>query len=70
MRCPFGCREVHHRPQSDHWTKAYYPDEAGRDKKRAHNAKRRKNPARPIPPAPAPERSLLWPASILQYLEW
>jgi hypothetical protein len=68
LRCPFGCREAHRRRQSDQRSAAYYQDEAGKGKKRAINARRRKTSTRPRPPSPAPEFSPPWPAPILQYL--
>lgn len=58
LRCPFGCREAHRQRKSTERSTAYYRTEAGREKKRKLNAKRRrgKEPA-PEPvslPEPAP----------------
>jgi hypothetical protein len=69
LRCPFGCREAHRRHQSARRSAAYYRDEAGKEKKRGLNAKRRKTPARP-PPAPPLVDPLPpdWPRPMLPYL--
>jgi len=67
LRCPFGCRAAHGRRQSDLRSSAYYQDLAGKEKKRALNARRRKTPPRPLPPTPVPE-PLPCPAPLLQYL--
>jgi hypothetical protein len=64
LRCPFGCREIHRRRQSDQRSTAYYRDEAGKQKKQALNARRRKSPAGPPPSPPLPP----WPAPLLGYL--
>jgi hypothetical protein len=66
LRCPFGCREAHRRRQSDQRSAAYYRDEAGKEKKRALNAKRRQTPTRPAPAVdPLPSA---WPRPMLPYL--
>lgn len=55
LGCPFGCRQAHRRRRDNQRTAAYYREEAGRDKKRDLNAKRRKRPAgRPPAPRSAP----------------
>ena len=84
LGCPFGCRAAHHRRQGNQRTGAYYREEAGRDKKRDLNAKRRKTPARRTPPpvpGPSPPASLTlppplvdelpsaWPRPMLPYLQ-
>ena len=82
LGCPFGCRAAHHRRQGNQRTAAYYREEAGQDKKRALNAKRRKTPAGRSParsPAPglsAPplpplvdELPSAWPRAMLPYLQ-
>ena len=82
MGCPFGCRAAHHRRQGNQRTAAYYREEAGRDKKRALNAKRSKTPTRyppPPPPAPGPLAPspppaaeglpAAWPRTMLPYLQ-
>ncbi|MBE7502181.1 MAG: hypothetical protein HS113_18155 [Verrucomicrobiales bacterium] len=81
LRCPFGCRQAHRRQQGNQRTAAYYREEAGRDKKRNLNAKRRKTPAsRPAAPLPAPGPSAAsappadglpaaWPRTMLPYLQ-
>lgn len=72
LRCPFGCRQAHRRCQSDQRSAAYYRDEAGKEKKRALNAKRRiPPPPPPAPPSPPPEDELPsgWPQTMLPYLQ-
>jgi hypothetical protein len=72
LGCPFGCAEAHRKRRSNQRSTAYYQDEAGQEKKRQQNAKRRKGPAAPAPAsapkAPAPEPALPWPRSILEYV--
>ena len=70
LGCPFGCRAAHHRRQCNQRTGAYYREEAGRDKKRDLNAKRRKTPARRTPPPPpVDELPSAWPRPMLPYLQ-
>ena len=82
LRCPFGCRQAHRKRQSSRRSTDYYRDEAGKEKKRALNAKRRKTPARlatPSPPAPGPSPPSpplpadglpsSWPRTMLAYLQ-
>ena len=69
LRCPFGCREAHRQRASTQRSVAYYRDQAGREKKRAQNAKRRQSPV----PVEAPLSPLLaapvaWPRGMLDYL--
>jgi hypothetical protein len=54
LGCPFGCRAAHRRRQCNQRTAACYREEAGRDKQRALNAKRRKRPSLRAPPPPPP----------------
>jgi hypothetical protein len=69
LRCPFGCREAHRQRASTQRSVAYYRDEAGREKKRAQNAKRRKFPV-PVeaPPSPLPAAPVAWSRRMLEYL--
>lgn len=53
LGCPFGCRQAHRRRRDNQRMAAYYREEAGRDKKRELNAKRRKRPAQQAAPPPA-----------------
>jgi hypothetical protein len=77
LRCPFGCREAHRKRQSNRRSLDYYRDEAGQQKKRALNAKRRPSPARPAPepppepppPPPVDELPSAWPRTMLPYLQ-
>jgi hypothetical protein len=82
LGCPFGCRQAHHRRQRNQRTAAYYREEAGKDKKRALNAKRRKtaagrprsSPRAPGPSGPSPlpaadQLPSVWPRSMLAYLQ-
>jgi hypothetical protein len=82
LGCPFGCRAAHHRRQGNQRTAAYYREEAGRDKKRDLNAKRRKTPvgratrpppapgsSAPTPPSPVAELPSAWPRAMLPYLQ-
>lgn len=66
LRCPFGCREAHRKHQSDRRSTAYYQDQAGKQKKRQQNAKRRKNVTEPAVREPEPQ--LPWPGPIVDYL--
>lgn len=70
LGCPFGCAEAHRKRRSNQRSTAYYQDEAGKEKKRQQNAKRRKVPTAPAsaPKAPAPEPALPWPRPILEYV--
>jgi hypothetical protein len=40
LRCPFGCREHHHRQRTNERGKAYYETASGRKKKKRLNARR------------------------------
>lgn len=66
LRCPFGCREAHRKACSTRRSVAYYRDgEAGRQKKRQQNARRRNPLLRPLS---APQTPLPWPRPILEYV--
>lgn len=59
LGCPFGCRQAHRQAESKGRSTAYYRDEAGREKKRQLNARRRRGPraeaaAAQTPPPLAP----------------
>lgn len=77
LGCPFGCRVAHRRRQGNERTAAYYREEAGKDKKRALNAKRHKQPAcratpepaPTLPPPPADRLPSAWPRTMLPYLQ-
>ena len=65
LGCPFGCRQAHRQSQSTRRSVAYYREPAGKVKKSALNARRRK-----APPATPPSESppLPWPRPILEYV--
>ncbi len=66
LGCPFGCREAHRRRQSTQRSIAYYREEAGKDKKRTLNAKRRSRRVADVPaPSPAPDPLPAEPPPIL-----
>jgi hypothetical protein len=67
LGCPFGCRHAHRQRRSSQRSTAYYRDEAGKEKKRQQNAKRRKAPVPVMPPAAlCPEAPV--PRPMLEYL--
>ena len=66
LGCPFGCREAHRKAESTRRSVAYYrDDEAGRQKKRRQNARRRPGPVRPVS---GPQTPLPWPRPIVEYV--
>ena len=65
LGCPFGCREAHRKAESTRRSTAYYRDEAGKEKKRQQNAKRRRLTGPTVPP---PEAPLPWPRPIVEYV--
>jgi hypothetical protein len=81
LGCPFGCRVAHRRRRDNQRTAAYYREEAGKDKKRALNAKRRQAPAGgpsaprsgpgpcPSPPPAVDGLPAAWPRAMLPYLQ-
>jgi DNA-directed RNA polymerase specialized sigma54-like protein len=40
LRCPFGCRQYHHKESSKHRSAKYYHSEKGRERKKALNEQR------------------------------
>jgi hypothetical protein len=54
LGCPFGCSRAHRQKQSTQRSVAYYQEPAGKIKKQALNARRRKNPPPPTPLSPVP----------------
>lgn len=57
LRCPFGCREAHRRSGSAERSAAYYRTEAGQEKKRKLNARRRRGKDAAPEPADLPEQA-------------
>ena len=47
MRCPFGCREAHHKQRSTERSVAYYATAEGKAKKKMQNGKRAQGGERP-----------------------
>jgi hypothetical protein len=43
LRCPFGCRQIHKKNESNKRSTAYYKTPEGKNKKKVQNNKRKKN---------------------------
>ncbi len=54
LGCPFGCSRAHRQKQSTQRSVAYYREPAGKIKKQALNARRRKSPLPPTLSSPVP----------------
>lgn len=69
LRCPFGCRALHRRQESNRRSLQYYQTKEGKQKKKQHNARRKKSSndwmessGRPCEPARRPS----WQFEIIQ----
>jgi hypothetical protein len=49
LGCPFGCQAAHRKQSSTARSVAYYRDAVGKEKKRMHNDRRRRDPERADP---------------------
>jgi hypothetical protein len=67
LGCPFGCQKAHRKRQSNQRSTAYYQDEAGKQKKRQQNAKRRKAPL-PVVDGWGPQPEELLDRPIVEYV--
>ena len=75
LGCPFGCCEAHRRRESNRRSADYYRDQAGKEKKRRLNARRRQGavvfgpPVMPAPALPWSQRLLLYVRLLVRLIE-